>query len=213
MTNQANQPTSQHSFGATLFPMDDRHHLHEHERLLAHMRPAGSFLILSLLAGLFDTLLFGVVFSVLLALGFWVSGLDLSAVLFVIVFAAVFVIVCLRRVFLWREAALRITTERILLEYPRSLFLREHHTVKWTQYQESHPAPRQFFDFFFRARTLNIRHGTADAQRENRYPSLRYAQDLKHYLDKVDSAVRAGKADELRPFVPKPRGQRDGVQE
>ncbi len=109
----------------------------------------------------------------------------------------------------WSHARFRATTERLLIQNPVALFHGELRTVKWPQYQESHTGHRGPLDLFFRARPICIRYGTADAQNEVSFPSVAYAQDLKHYLDKIDSAFRRNDASALHVFVAKPRGKRD----
>lgn len=109
----------------------------------------------------------------------------------------------------WRHARLRVTTERILLQHPETLFSAPLRTIKWNQYQESQLGGRTIFDLPFGARSLRIRYGAADSKLYVSFPAVAFASDIKHYLDKVDSAVRKSEAGSLRPFIAKQRGRRD----
>ncbi|MBI1812475.1 hypothetical protein HYR82_01705 [Candidatus Peregrinibacteria bacterium] len=192
--------------------MEDRRFLHEGERLLASLRPSAANLVVDLIRGLLDTFLISLVLLVILTVIWWFSfaASPLLFVMALLVFIVLFA-VSYRRWRLWLHATFRVTTERILLQHHASLFASRLTTIKWPQYQESFIERPTILDLLFRARPIGIRYGTADAQLKTSFPSLRYATDLKHYLDKVDSAARKGHMDEqsLRPFVAKPRGRRD----
>ncbi len=128
----------------------------------------------------------------------------------------------------WKEATFRVTNERILLEYKHGILVHpmmpvaadpaakgKHKakeytlvTIKWNQYQESSLPSAGIINSLFGVRPLAIRYGSADGHMIAFFPSLPYAKDLKHYLDKVDSAVRHGHESELKPFILKPKGQR-----
>ncbi|MSR87404.1 hypothetical protein EXS70_04530 [Candidatus Peribacteria bacterium] len=189
--------------------MQDRY-LHEGETLLCSRRSSPAVLILVLLWALFETVVAGAILSILLAAGLY-FGLGTTIEWWMV--SGVFVI-CLgvavfQHVHIWREATFRVTTERILLANPVAFFHAPLATVKWPQYQECEVDHRHFLDIFFLARPIRIRYGTADARSEGKFPSLRYAEDIKHYLDKVDAAVRKGETATLKPFIARPRGQRD----
>ncbi|MDO8648243.1 MAG: hypothetical protein Q7R81_00495 [Candidatus Peregrinibacteria bacterium] len=212
--------------------MDQRLHLHDAERLLCSVRPSSAFLVWSLLRGVVDGLIVGIPLALVIAIVFgilgWTGsiGLAVSIVLIVSLLA-----VWLRRWSHWRVSSLSVTTERILLQYPSGptvitksgAAIRERvlvrsggsvlhtslRTVKWSQYQESVLGGKTMFDLVAGSRAVCIRYGTADAQLEACYPSLPYASDLKHYLDKADAAIRSGNVSTLKPFVLKPRGKRD----
>lgn len=191
--------------------MHDRY-LHEGERLLCSRRSSPAVLIVSLLRGLLETLITGAILSVAIAITLLFA---FATTLALWMYAAIF-LVCLagivfQRVAIWREATLRVTTERILIANPMAFFHAPLTTVKWPQYQESEVDHRGPLDLLFLARPIRIRYGTADARYEAKYPSLRYAEDLKHYLDKVDAAVRRHDLATLRPFVARPRGKRDEI--
>jgi hypothetical protein len=190
--------------------MNDQVHLHEGERLLCSAHSSGALLLRLLLRAVLDGVVFGALASALLFIGWWFSGLDPVA-LWVLLFCpiAAFAVSAVLRYRRWHESGMRVTTERILIETPTGAFGMFHATIKWSQYQESHVERATPLDVFFRSRSLDIRYGSADALRHAHVPSLRMATDLKHYLDKVDATLRQGKADELRPFVAKPRGERD----
>ncbi len=209
-------------------------HLHDHERLLCSIRPSGA----ALGAVVVRTLIDGIVGA---AAG-WGAALLLAGLADIAV-APVAVAACAAlvvaavtgwsRVGAWRRAELRVTTDRVLLQYPSALLYPSRMnvrwvsrtggtmryiiqpfgtgtlTVKWSQFQEAQVARPSLLDLFWRSRPLLLRYGSADAEREVVFPSLPYASDLKHYLDKVDSAVRSGQAKDMRPFVLKPKGQRD----
>ncbi len=189
--------------------MHDRY-LHEGETLLCDRRSSAAVLIIALLRGVVETLIVGSILSVLAALSLILA---FETTLAVWMYAAIFLIclavIVFQRVHIWREATFRVTTERILLANPTAFFHAPLVTVKWPQYQECEVDHRGVLDVFFFARPLKIRYGTADARYEAKFPSLRYAEDLKHYLDKVDAAVRRNDLQSLKPFVAKPRGKRD----
>lgn len=160
--------------------------------------------------GLLDALLLSIVLcGVLFALLFFVFGTLTPVWAYALPVLLSLVLVFVKRWHVWSHALFRVTTERILLQSPGTLFHPPLRTIKWPQYQESEAGHRHFFDYLFLSRSIHIRFGTADAQHEAEYPSLRYAHDLKHYLDKVDSAVRKNGVASIQPFVAKPRGKRD----
>ncbi len=190
--------------------MDDRKFLHDNELLLCSQRSSPAVLVSSALRGLVDALIAGIVLSlILLAVLTFVFETSVSVFVYVAIFVIAYGIVFWLRWNVWAHSAFRITSERILLQAPESLFHPPLKTIKWSQYQESHVGHRTMFDYLFLSRPIGIRYGTADAQNEASFPSLRYGQDLKHYLDKIDSAVRKNDPTAMRPFVAKPRGKRD----
>ena len=178
--------------------------------MLCNRRASIGLLVLSLLRALLEAAIVSVL--LLLILGVTLSLafdalLPAWGVISIIVLTTLFILI--RHVMVWLEATFRVTTERILLENPLAFFHAPLTTVKWSQYQECEVSHREFLDVLFGARPLHIRYGTADARHEAKFPSLRYAHDLKHFLDKVDAAVRNGTAKDLKPFVAKRRGKRD----
>ncbi len=190
--------------------MNDQVHLHEGERLLCSARSSGALLLRLLLRSILDAIVFGALAAAVLLVLWWFSGLSAS-LLWVLVLCPIgaFGVSAYLRYRRWSASGMRVTTERILIESPTGALSMFHTTIKWSQYQESHVERAAAFDFFFGSRTVMIRLGSADATRHVYAPSLRMATDIKHYLDKVDATLRQNKADELRPFVAKPRGQRD----
>ena len=191
--------------------MSDDRYLHEGETLLLSRRSSLSVLLLGILRALLETLIVGAIINVALTITllFVFSG-SMSLWMYVAIFVICFVAIFSQHVYIWREAMFRVTTERILIANPLTFFHAPLVTIKWPQYQECEVGHRHFLDVFFLARPLKIRHGTADAKDEAHFPSLRYAEDIKHYLDKVDSAIRKNDLTSIRPFVAKPRGKRDG---
>ncbi len=186
--------------------MSDRY-LHESERLLVNRRSSPALLIAMALRGLLEGLLFAMVLgAVLVPL---TGSLEAAMLPWAILGALAVAGIVAWRVRRWRHATLRVTTERILVEDPRSFFHAPMKTIKWSQFQECEVGHRMLLDLFFLARPLRIRYGTADAKFEAQFPSLTYAEDLKHFFDKVDSAVRRNELQNLKPFVAKPRGKRD----
>lgn len=190
--------------------MHDRY-LHEGETLLVSRHSSPAVLLMSILRGLLEGVVTGAVVILLLsgALYFIRGNGFLANWIYVSLIIVSAVAIVYQRIRIWREAMFRVTTERILLSDPTAFFHAPLTTIKWPQYQECEVGHKKFFDFFFGARPLWFRYGTADARYEIYFPSLRYAEDLKHYLDKVDSAVRKNDIAGLRPFVAKPRGKRD----
>lgn len=191
------------------FLMDDRSYLHDAEVLLGSLRSSAAMLAWIILRSLFDGLILGIGASILaFLLAFFAFSTTPAWGIYVAILAIAFTVVLIQRIRIWKHALFRVTSERILLQDPKAFFHSPMHTVKWLQYQESHTGHRTFFDFFAASRPLCVKHGTADALNEVCYPSLRYAEDLKHYLDKVDSAVRRNDLASIKPFVAKPRGLR-----
>jgi hypothetical protein len=189
--------------------MDDRAHLHDGETLLCSMHASGAGLLQDLLRGCIEGLFFGAIIGMAGAIAITAIGWSFGLVAGVVLLVLGLALVIAQRVRLWLHTCFRVTTERLLVPAPGPLFHPPLHTIKWSQYQESHVGHRKAFDIFFFSRPLVIRYGTADANKEVRFPALRYAEDLKHYLDKVDSAVRRNDTASLKSFVAKPRGKRD----
>jgi hypothetical protein len=186
--------------------MDERRHLHDRETLLFGMHATVASLLSSLFRGLLESLIVAVLFTVIVSL---ILGNASGAwVLFLSSLFPVFLILSFLRWRVWQHALFRLTNDRIILEFPGRLFHSPTRTIKWSQYQESYVGHPTFFDLLFRSRPLVIRFGTADGKESTFFPSLRYAHDLKHYMDKIDSAVRKGDTDAMRPFIAKPKGQR-----
>ena len=190
--------------------MDDRSYLHDGEHLLCSMHSSPAMLIRSWMRAIVEG---GVAGIVVCAVAFVIASFGFQSALSVWVYVVLVVLGILAvgyfRWKIWTHATFRITSERILLHDPNAIFHSDLKTIKWPQYQESHAGHRTFLDFLFWSRPLHIRYGTADAYNEAHFPSLRYAEDLKHYLDKVDSAVRKNEIAAVNPFVAKPRGKRD----
>ena len=185
--------------------MDDRLHLHEGERLLLTVHASAGLFVRDVLRSILEATFAGAVLSVAGSL-----FLNLSVG---VAFAASALLLVVLLVFLrhrhWRHASLRITTERILLQSHGSLLSHPLHTIKWIQYQESLLGPRSPLDLLMGLRTIVIRYGNADSKLYVSFPGLRFGNDIKHFLDKVDSAVRRNQTDQVHDFVFKKRGQRD----
>lgn len=191
-------------------------------------RASPAALVRTLLRALLDTLIVWAGLAGLTAgISYYASQQFPSEWLFLALFIITCAVIALRRWQVWSHSAFRVTSERILLQSPLGFFHSPLRTIKWAQYQESYTghqplespkhvkthddegSRRHFTDYFFAARPLCIRFGTPDAHQEACFPSLRYANDLKHYLDKVDSAVRRNDLPSVHPFVAKPKGKRD----
>lgn len=189
-----------------------RLYLHDREKLLTEQGSSGAALLQSILLGVLDALFLGIGLSSLFAvMQLFAVGAVNGAWWYVGFFVLAYALTMMKRAQVWKASRFRITSERILLQEPVGLWEQPVQTIKWPQYQESHVGSKNFFDYFFFSRPLAIRYGTADAKMEMRYPSLRWGHDLKHYLDKVDSAYRAHQAESVPPFVSAPRGRRDGM--
>ncbi len=191
--------------------MDSRAHLHDGEHLLCSMHSSVAALLHSIVRGLAEGLILGAVISLVIAIALFFMNGAIAVWMIVIVLMLSCALVIYLRWRSWKHGLIRVTTERILLASPYALFHAPLTTIKWPQYQECEAGHRHFLDLFFFARPLNFRYGTADAPHEAHFPSLRYAEDLKHYIDKVDSAFRRNETASLKPFVAKPRGKRDEV--
>ena len=184
--------------------MHERSFLHDGETLLVNLRPAGSVYVADSLKGIVEAIVIGGLLSGI----FWFTVFpSLWLALNIIVLVCVATIA--RHIHHLNHSSFRVTTERILILHHHSLFKEPLKTIRWDQYQESMVGHRSILDIFFGARPITIRYGNADSKDFAHFPSVRYAEDLKHYLDKAYSLVRAGKPAELHPFVLKPRGQRD----
>ena len=190
--------------------MSAERYLHEGEMLLCSRRSSPAVLIVCVLRSILEAVIVGAVLSVLLSILLLLAfETSLTLWMYAAIFGMSFVVILFQHVHIWNEAAFRVTTERILVSNPFTFFHAPLTTVKWPQYQESEVGHRSFLDIFFLARPLKIRYGTADARYEAQFPSLRYAEDLKHYLDKIDAAVRHGDVSALKPFGARPYGKRD----
>lgn len=188
--------------------MEERQYLHDAECVLCALRPSAGWLCLGLLRCFGYAALLGVsayiVVNLLLSLaGTAPVGFSMLS-LFLFLAGLLFTLRCIA---LWRRAVFRVTTDRILLSPPQVFFHAPLRTVKWAQYQESRVSHGTVFDLLFHARPLLIRYGSGEEDQFS-YPSLPCARDLKHYLDKVDSALKGGRSAELKPFVLKKRGER-----
>ena len=194
--------------------MDDRSYLHDGERLLLKMNPGIPLLIRGYCRALVEAISMAALLTLVLLGIFWLSlSLLLPWEIAIAIAVCLFGLLCWYRTKLWRTAALRVTSDRILLQSPGAFSLESLKTIKWNQYQESATKKGGLLEMFFGVKNLILRYGTADAQRQAVFPALPYATDIKHYLDKVDSAVRGGKIAEIKAFVPKPRGKRDEIGE
>lgn len=188
--------------------MEERQYLHDAERVLCALRPSAGWLLLGLLRCLGYALLLGIssyVFVNLLLSIFGTTPVGFPVLFLFLLFAGF--LLTLRCIALWRVAVFRVTTDRILLSPPQVFFRAPLRTVKWAQYQESRVGHGTVFDFLVHARPLLIRYGSGEEDQFS-YPSLPCARDLKHYLDKVDSALKGGRSAELKPFVLKKRWER-----
>lgn len=188
--------------------MEERHHLHDAERVLCSLRPTVAWLCMGLLRCGGTALLVGipVYFFGNMFLGLLgIPSLGLPHVLTVVFLAYLFLV--LRCFSLWRASMFRVTTDRFLLQLPRLFVRAPLRTVKWAQYQESRVGRGNVLDLCFRARPLVIRYGSGEEDQFT-FPSLPHAADLKHYLDKVDSVLKGGRSAELKPFILKRRGER-----
>ncbi len=189
--------------------MDALSHLHTGEKLLCSLHASKAALVRMLLRGAGEGLIVAVVINILLFAAVFFAQVTLPVFVWVILALLCISLFLWLRWRGWQHGLFRVTTERILMASPYALFHAPLHTIKWSQYQESEVGHRHALDLVFLARPLKIRYGTADAKNEVIFPSVRYAEDLKHFLDKVDSAVRGGNTASLNVFVAKPRGKRD----
>jgi len=208
--------------------MDGREYLHDGELLYVQLHPTKAALIAQLTRFVCLTAAVGIAVAILLWFGLTAAGIRvhplwLAPLPLVLAFLSGWVTHGH-----WRAARFRVTNERILLEYKDGILVHPMMpvasdpktakrkpkayslvTIKWNQYQESSLPAGSLIDTLIGARPLAIRYGSADGHMIAFFPSLPFAKDLKHYLDKVDSAVRRGQEAEVKPFVLKPRGQRD----
>lgn len=184
--------------------MDDRSFLHDGETLLVNLHPAGSVYVVDVFVGILE----GAVVGGILAAILWFTmvpswPLALGLVIVLAVLAAV------RRYRHLTHSSFRVTTERILILHHHSFFKEPLKTIRWDQYQESLVDRRSILDAVFGVRPITIRFGNPDSKDFCHFPAVPFAEDLKHFLDKAYSLVKAGKQNELKPFVLKARGKRD----
>jgi len=190
--------------------MADRIHLHDAEVLLYYTRPTGSLLVAGCLRGGVDALMAAGILYVAGGTAYWAAEGSFPDILW---FISAFVL-CLAgfswaKYRQWARCSLSVTTERIMLDTPKGFSHVSSRTVKWPQFQESSVSSGGPLAVFWRSKTLCLRYGSSDAEVVLTFPSLRHAKDLKHYLDKADTLIRKNQIAELKPFVEKPRGQRD----
>jgi membrane protein YdbS with pleckstrin-like domain len=192
--------------------MGDRSYLHDGERLLLRMSPGFPALLRGIARAAAEAFVLGLLLGAVVIGSFWVAfDIALPWQLGALFFAILFVVLCWLRHGLWKRAAVRVTNDRILIQEPGPYSLKSLKTIKWSQYQESATKKGGVVDMLFGVKHLLVRYGTADAQRQAAFPCLPYATDIKHYLDKVDSAVRDGTVATVKAFVAKPRGKRDAA--
>jgi hypothetical protein len=178
--------------------------LHTNERLLCNLRASPSALIMRMLRGVVDALLSTLVVSAGVYFLYYIVFGELPGLWLPIVILILSLAFCVyRKYHTWSNCVFRVTTDRILIDIHNSMFSHPIHTIKWSQYQESYLNHRNMFDYFFNSRPICIRFGFPDSNTKSCFLSVEYAQDLKHYLDKVDSAYRAGKIADIPGFVPK----------
>ena len=190
--------------------MDDQMHLHDGERLLVNLRASSTTLLVACVRAIIDAAVVTVILSIPAFLIAWFAFDGAPPVyVYVLIAAAAYAMMAFFRYRFWRESCFRVTTERILLHHRRSILSEPMHTIKWNQFQEGFVQRRKPWELLFGVRGICIRHGTADAHHVTCFHALSYATDLKHYLDKVDSAVRQGKIESVKPFVLMPKGLRD----
>ncbi len=192
---------------------DTESHLHESERFLCAQRAGRGVLLGSALYGFIDALIIAVLLGVFLLVITLVLSFSSSGWMYGLCFALAYAFVLWKRTTVWKHGLFRITSERILVGIPVGFFKTHERVIKWPQYQESHFERRTMTDYLTLTYSLCIRYGTADARQKVSFPSLRYAEDLKHYLDKIDSAVRHGNLSSIHSFVAKPRGKREETSE
>jgi hypothetical protein len=184
--------------------------LHDGERLLVKLHASPAMLVTGLLRALIDAAVLTVILSIATALlGFFAFDALPAWYVYLALFILAYGVMAYVRWRFWSHSDFVVTTERILLHYRRTLLNEPMHTVKWNQFQEGFVERKKPLEILLGGHGLGIRYGTADAHHVATFPSLPYANDLKHYLDKVDSAVRAGTINDVKPFVLKPRGRRD----
>jgi hypothetical protein len=190
--------------------MDERAHLHDGERLLHAAHPARSVLVGWTVQGIVTSLIAAAAGALAIVAVFNLFGLSVSWWIVAPILAALLLYLSVGGAKArWNKTLLRITTERILLVYPKSPFSYHQKTIKWNQFQESSTGSAGFLQMFGKAKQLKIRYGSSDAPLLAVFPAIPHAQDVKHYLDKVDSAVRRNALDDVKAFVAKPKGRRD----
>jgi hypothetical protein len=126
-----------------------------------------------------------------------------------IVAVLIFALAVFRRIRAVQHSAIIITTDRIMVLGHEKYFFHKLHTLKWSQFQECILGHRSPLGFFFGAAPLSIRYGNADSKLYHHVAPVRYASDIKHYLDKVDTLVQRNALTEVQPFIAKPKGKRD----
>ncbi len=188
--------------------MDERAHLFDGELLLCSQQSTPAVIVRDAFMSLREAFVIGVLCSLLLFILSIAFSLTPTTLWYVPGFLIGYLVGFILRLTVWKEAAFRITNDRILLSFPGKLIRMPLRTIKWPQYQESYVGSPTLADLFFRSRPLFIRFGTADGSNQTSFPSLRYAHDLKHYLDKADSAFRRGEIASVHPFIAKPKWQR-----
>lgn len=175
-----------------------------------------------MLRGFLQGILAGIILSGIVAVSFLLAGIEISLLVLGVIAVACAIFIALWHFRLWKETTLTITSQRIIVDgYDlllgegnrerryRAFFRPAQQTIRWETYQES------VFDggpvsVLTNTGALTIRHGTAEASRKVTLTSLPFAQDLKHYLDKISSLKVAKIGDsELPAFVRARRGKRD----
>ena len=193
-------------------PMPEASHQLSSERVLYRTNRSLGVLVLNLVRGTIFGLIVGAIVGGVIALFLSTEQGPAWSVSVVVCF--IFVAIFLWYHFLlWKRTTLTITSQRIVLrmqsESLRGLFGISTQTMQWATYQES------VYEGALRHQlcntgTLSVRYGTADATRTLSVSGLPYAQDLKHYLDKIYTLQSEGVPYlNLPTFVRAKKGKRD----
>jgi membrane protein YdbS with pleckstrin-like domain len=186
--------------------MPSHPHIQAAERTLYRTKRSLSVLGMMLFKSVWQGAIGGIFFG-LIAVAV-ISG-EFSVPIFSVVMILTILALSYRRQVIWKETTLTITTQRILYHRYDSLFKSSTHTINWDRYQDS-TYTAGALDRATNTGELTIHFGTAGAERTLEITKLTWAQDLKHYLDKIHNLKVMKQADINLPFfVPAKKGRRD----
>ena len=188
--------------------MPDIPHQHENERTLFRTRRSYGALLIAFFHSLWQGSIAGV-FVLLLVGGSWFLFFNEASEFLMLLIPATVALLAWRRFAIWRDVTFTITSQRIISHQYHTLLKSSTSAIQWERYQGSE-YEAGLLDRLTNTGTLTIHYGTMDAAKNLKIIRLPWAQDLKHYMDKIQSLRAANTSDANLPqFVPKKKGKRD----
>lgn len=188
--------------------MSSIRHQHEDERILFRTRRSYGALLIPLLHSVWQGTIAGT-FALLIIGGSWYVFFGEASDYFMLIIPFTIILLAWRRYVIWQNITFTITTKRIISHQYHSIFTSSTYAIQWDRYQGSEYAAGAL-DRLTNTGALTIQYGTMDAAKSLKIIRLPWAQDLKHYMDKLQSLRASNTPDINLPlFVPAKRGKRD----